>query len=191
MSSANQKSITPNPDSSTLSLSIKSCKKAFYFCLVFSFFISIFTLASSIYSMQVLDRVLSSYSFETLLYLTIIVATFLVFLGILTAVRSAIFLQISNWLDEQLSPVLFNSTIEANAANKNISSQNMRDLQTIKSFISGNYLAIIFDAPFAIVYLIVIFFIHWINGLITIIGALIMLKMAYLNEKATKDLIDK
>ena len=174
-----------------LRLALASCKQAFWFCLLFSFFISIFTLASSIYSMQVLDRVLSSNSFETLLYLTIIVLAFLAFLGILTQVRSTIFLHISNWLDEKLSPVLFNSSIEAQGSNKNISSQNMRDLQTLKSFISGPNLATLFDAPFAVVYLIIIFFIHWINGLITLVGGLIMLKMAYINEKSTKELIDK
>ena len=179
------------PQQQIIRLSLESCKKAFWFCLLFSFFISIFTLASSIYSMQVLDRVLSSNSFETLLYLTIIVLAFLIFLGILTQVRSTIFLHVSNWLDEKLSPILFNSSIEAQGSNKNISSQNMRDLQTIKGFISGPNLAVLFDAPFAIVYLIMIFFIHWINGLITLVGGLIMLKMAYINEKSTKELIDK
>jgi len=179
------------PQQQIIKSALESCKKAFWFCLLFSFFISIFTLASSIYSMQVLDRVLSSNSFETLLYLTIIVLAFLIFLGILTQVRSTIFLHISNWLDEKLSPVLFNSSIEAQGSNKNINSQNMRDLQTIKSFIAGPNLAILFDAPFAIVYLIMIFFINWINGLITLVGGLIMLKMAYINEKSTKELIDK
>jgi len=181
----------PQPQQKIIRLSLESCKKAFWFCLLFSFFISIFTLASSIYSMQVLDRVLSSNSFETLLYLTIIVLAFLIFLGILTQVRSTIFLHVSNWLDEKLSPVLFNSSIEAQGSNKNISSQNMRDLQTIKGFISGPNLAVLFDAPFAIVYFLMIFFIHWINGLITLVGGLVMLKMAYINEKSTKELIDK
>ena len=136
--------------------------------------------------MQVLDRVLSSNSIETLIYLTIIVLAFLAFLGVLTQVRSTIFLHVSNWLDEKLSPVLFNSSIEEQGSNKNISSQNMRDLQTIKGFISGPNLAVLFDAPFAIIYLVMIFFIHWINGLITVIGGLVMLKMAYINEKSTK-----
>ena len=179
------------PKQQVIKSALESCKRAFWFCLMFSFFISIFTLASSVYSMQVLDRVLSSNSFETLLYLTIIVLAFLTFLGILTQVRSTIFLHVSNWLDEKLSPILFNSSIEAQGSNKNISSQNMRDLQTIKGFISGPNLAVLFDAPFAIVYLIMIFFIHWINGLITLVGGLIMLKMAYINEKSTKELIDK
>jgi PrtD family type I secretion system ABC transporter len=100
-------------------------------------------------------------------------------------------LHVSNWLDEKLSSVLFNSSIEAQGSNKNISSQNMRDLQTLKSFISGPNLATLFDAPFAVIYLIMIFFIHFINGFITLIGGLIMLKMAYINEKSTKELIDK
>lgn len=182
---------THQPQQQIIKSALESCKKAFWFCLLFSFFISIFTLASSIYSMQVLDRVLSSNSFETLLYLTIIVLAFLAFLGILTQVRSTIFLHVSNWLDEKLSPVLFNSSIEAQGSNKNISSQNMRDLQTIKGFVAGPNLAVLFDAPFAVVYLIMIFFIHWINGLITLVGGLIMLKMAYINEKSTKELIDK
>jgi PrtD family type I secretion system ABC transporter len=182
---------SPNSITFTPISCLLACKRAFWFCLLFSFFISIFTLASSIYSLQVLDRVLSSNSIETLLYLTIIVVVFLAFLGILTAIRSMVFLHIANWLDEKLSPVLFNSTIETGAVSKNISSQNMRDLQTIKSFISGPNLGTLFDAPFAIVYLIVIFFIHWINGLITLVGALIMLKMAYINERSTKDLIEK
>lgn len=141
--------------------------------------------------MQVLDRVLSSNSFETLLYLTIIVLAFLTFLGILTQIRSTIFLHVANWLDEKLSPALFNSSIEAQGSNKNISSQNMRDLQSLKGFISGPNLAVLFDAPFAIIYLIMIFFIHWINGLITLVGGLIMLKMAYINERSTKELIEK
>ena len=179
------------PQQQIIRFSLESCKKAFWFCLLFSFFISIFTLASSIYSMQVLDRVLASNSFETLLYLTIIVLVFLIFLGILTQVRSTIFLHVSNWLDKKLSPILFNSTIESQGSNKNISSQNMRDLQAIKGFISGPNLAVLFDAPFAIVYLIMIFFIHWINGLITLLGGLVMLKMAYINEKSTKKLIEK
>lgn len=180
-----------NLSPSALQQSLNSCKRAFWFCLIFSFFISIFTLASSIYSMQVLDRVLTSNSIETLIYLTIIMMGFLIFLGILTSVRSAVFLHISNWLDEKLSPILFNSTIEFNSSNKNISSQNMRDLQTLKGFIASPNLAVLFDAPFAVIYLIVIFFIHWINGFITLVGGLIMLKIAYLNEKTTKELIDK
>lgn len=174
-----------------LKTALLECKKAFYYCSLFSFFISIFTLASSIYSMQVLDRVLSSNSIETLIYLTLIMGVFLIFLGILTSIRSSVFLHISNQLDNKISPILFNKSIESAQGNKNISSQNLRDLQNIKSFISGPNLSALFDTPFALVYLIVIFFIHPVNGIITVVGALVMLKMALLNQKLTKDLIEE
>ncbi|MBU6338509.1 MAG: type I secretion system permease/ATPase [Rickettsiales bacterium] len=170
---------------------LKDCKRAFIFCFLFSFFISIFNLASSIYSMQVLNRVLASNSFETLFYLTVITVIFLAFLGVITQIRTMIFVQIANWLEEKLSPALFNSVIESGNSNKNINSQNIRDLQSLKNFIAGPNLATIFDFPFALVYLIMIFFIHPINGLITIAGCLMMLKMAYINEKSTKNLIEK
>ena len=148
-------------------------------------------LAMPIYSMQVLDRVLSSGSIETLVFLSLIILILFVFLGILTAIRSLIFIHITSWLDKKLSPELFNNIIENQASDKNVNSQNLRDLQIIKSFISGPNLAIIFDAPFALVYLIFIFFIHPINGLITVAGALILLKMAFINENSTHQLIEK
>jgi len=116
---------------------------------------------------------------------------FLIFLGILTSIRSSVFLHISNQLDEKISPILFNKSIESAQGNKNISSQNLRDLQNVKSFISGPNLSALFDTPFALVYLIVIFFIHPVNGIITVVGALVMLKMAMLNQKLTKELIEK
>ena len=103
--------------------------------------------------MQVLDRVLSSGSIETLVFLSLIILILFVFLGILTAIRSLIFIHITSWLDKKLSPELFNNIIENQASDKNVNSQNLRDLQIIKSFISGPNLAIIFDAPFALVYL--------------------------------------
>lgn len=176
--------------SSPLQLALKDCNRAFGFAFLFSLFINLFTLSASIYSMQVLDRVLSSNSIETLIFLSLIMLVFFVFLGILTAIRSAIFLQISNWLDEKISPLLLDFTVE-NSSSKNLSNQNLRDLQSIKSFINSPNLPIVFDAPFALIFLIFIFFIHPLNGVVTSVGALILLKMALINEKMTKSLIEK
>ncbi|MBU6140672.1 MAG: type I secretion system permease/ATPase [Proteobacteria bacterium] len=169
---------------------LRSCNRAFLFASFFSLFINIFTLFASIYSMQVLDRVLSSNSIETLIFLSLIMLVLLIFLGILTAIRSAIFLDIANWLDEKISPILLDFTVE-NCAAKNLSNQNLRDLQTVKSFINSPNLSVIFDAPFAVIFLVVIFFIHPLNGVVTLVGALILLKMALINEKMTKSLIEK
>ncbi len=173
-----------------LKQALSKCNSAFLFAFLFSFFISLLSLAMPIYSMQVLDRVLSSGSIETLIFLSLIVVVFFIFLGILTAIRAAVFMHIANWLDKNISPILFDFSVE-HQNQKNLTNQNLRDLQTMKAFISGPNLGTVFDAPFALVFLVIIFFIHPLNGVVTVVGALILLKMAFLNEKMTKSLIEK
>jgi ATP-binding cassette subfamily C protein len=165
------------------------CRRAFSYNFIFSFFINVLMLATSIYSLQILDRVLSSNSMETLLMLSIIMIVVYIILAFLQIIRSFIFTQISNWLDSKLSSPLLESSITYDAKTKG--SQNLRDLQTIKSFITGQAVTHLFDAPWAIVYFIVIFFIHWINGFIVLAGAAILLTLALLNEKLTKKQIEK
>lgn len=165
------------------------CKRAFAYNSVFSFFINVLMLATSIYSLQVLDRVLSSNSLETLVMLSLIMLVVYVILAFLQTIRSFIFIQISNWLDEKLSSPLLESSIAFETKTKG--SQNLRDLQTIKSFITGQAVTHLFDAPWAIVYFIVIFFIHWINGFIVVAGAIILLLLALLNERLTKQQVEK
>lgn len=165
------------------------CKRAFAYNFLFSFFINILMLSTSIYSLQILDRVLSSNSMETLLMLSIIMIVIYVILAFLQIVRSLVFTQVSNWLDSKVSSPLLESSINYSSQTKG--SQNLRDLSTIKSFITGQAITHIFDAPWAIIYFIVIFFIHWINGFIVIGGAAILLILALVNEKLTKKQIEK
>ena len=165
------------------------CRRAFACNFIFSFFINVLMLSTSIYSLQILDRVLSSNSMETLLMLSIIMIVVYVILAFLQTIRSFIFTQISNWLDSKLSSPLLESSITFDAKTKG--SQNLRDLQTIKSFINSPAVTHLFDGPWAIVYFIVIFFIHWINGFIVVAGAIILFILALVNEKLTKKQVEK
>ena len=165
------------------------CRRAFAYNFIFSFFINVLMLSTSIYSLQILDRVLSSNSMETLLMLSIIMIVVYIILAFLQTIRSFIFTQISNWLDSKLSSPLLESSITFDAKTKG--SQNLRDLQTIKSFINSPAVTHLFDGPWAIVYFIVIFFIHWINGFIVVVGAVILFILALVNEKLTKKQVEK
>ncbi|MFZ8865218.1 MAG: type I secretion system permease/ATPase [Rickettsiales bacterium] len=176
-------------DLNILQQSLNLCKRAFIYNFIFSFFINILMLVSSIYSLQILDRVLSSSSLETLLMLSIITIIVYIILALLQIIRSFVFLHISNWLDNKLSIPLVETSISY--GHKNQGSQNLRDLATIKSMITGQTITHLFDAPWAIIYLLVIFFIHWINGIIVLIGAIILLILALINEKITKKQLEK
>lgn len=160
-----------------------SAKKSFIYAFIFSFFINIAMLAMPIYSLQVLDRVLSSFSIETLVVIALIVIAMLIFMTILQIIRSFVFAQIGFHLEKKLEPLLVDKTLDISVHNHNIGSSLVRDLNVIRNFLNSPALSSLFDAPFAPIYFIVIFFIHPINGFITVIGAALLFLMAYLNEK--------
>ena len=76
-----------------------SCRKSFIYAFIFSFFINIAMLAMPIYSLQVLDRVLSSFSIETLVVISLIVFVMLLFMSALQITRSFVFAQIGFHLE--------------------------------------------------------------------------------------------
>jgi len=160
-----------------------SAKKSFIYAFIFSFFINIAMLAMPIYSLQVLDRVLSSFSIETLEVIALIVMAMLIFMTILQIIRNFVFAQIGFHLEKKLEPLLVDKTLDISVHNHNIGSSLVRDLNVIRNFLNSPALSSLFDAPFAPIYFIVIFFIHPINGFITVIGAALLFLMAYLNEK--------
>lgn len=160
-----------------------SCRKSFIYAFIFSFFINILMLAMPIYSMQVLDRVLTSFSIETLIVIAFIVVMMLIFMTALQITRSFVFTQIGFHLEKKLEPIIFGKTIDAAITNHEIGSGYLRDVNVIRNFINSPALTSLFDCPFAIIYFLVIFFIHPLNGIITVCGALILFLMAYLNEK--------
>ena len=168
-----------------------SCRKSFIYAFIFSFFINIAMLAMPIYSLQVLDRVLSSFSIETLIVITIIVITMLLFMTALQIVRSFVFAQIGFHLEKKLEPFLLDKTLDISVHNHNIGSSLIRDLNVIRNFLNSPALSSLFDIPFAPIYFLVIFFIHPVNGIITVIGAVIIFFMAYLNEKLANKKIKK
>lgn len=168
-----------------------SAKKSFIYAFIFSFFINIAMLAMPIYSLQVLDRVLSSFSVETLVVIALIVVAMLIFMTILQIIRNFVFAQIGFHLEKKLEPLLVDKTLDISVHNHNIGSSLVRDLNVIRNFLNSPALSSLFDAPFAPIYFIVIFFIHPMNGFITVIGAALLFLMAYLNEKLANKRIKK
>jgi PrtD family type I secretion system ABC transporter len=140
--------------------------------------------------MQVLDRVLTSYSFETLYYLSLIAIISLVFSGILNKIRSIILIEISNQIEIKFLGILFNLSFEKKDDYCHIH-KNIKDLNIVKDFIGSHNLTIIFDIPFGIIYLLIIFLIHWINGLTTVLGAIILIIIAYFKEKSNNKIISQ
>jgi len=74
--------------------------------LVISGAIGVLTLASSLYMLQIVDRVLTSGSLETLVVLTVLAGAAVLVMGMLDATRSAALARLAGWLEETVGPAL-------------------------------------------------------------------------------------
>ena len=165
---------------------LEKCKKGFVIAFVFSFGINIAMLITPLYALQVLDRVVSSGNVYTLLMLSMIIGSVYLVYGLLNITRSFILTKIGEWLDSDISPTIFSYSIAAAAKKQGSStSQLLRDFQTVKGFITGAVMTNMFDAPWTIAYLAVIFWINTYIGAITVIGGAIVIGFAFLNAYAT------
>ena len=101
-------------------------------------------------------------------------------------------LKMGHWLDQKLSPVIFAYTIENSVEKKTIgASQNLRDLTTFKGFITSPSFLTIIDTPWAIIFLLVLFILHPLLGILAMSGGVLLVIMAIINEYTTKPILEK
>lgn len=168
-----------------------ACKVMLKYVLFFGCIINLLLLATPIYSMQVLDRVLSSGNLDTLLMLTLVIIMALVLLGFIQGARAFAMNRMGNWFEKKLSETVFASSVNSSLVSKgNANSQQMRDLQTIKTYITSPGLIAIMDLPWALIFLVVLFMLHSAMGFLTIIGGVMLIVVGLIADRATKPLLD-
>ena len=169
-----------------LKIALSKCEATFKITVIFAFVINLLMLVTPLYSLQVLDRVIGSGNLDTLLLLSLIIGSIYFVHGLLQIARSFTLIKVGEWLDNNLSPILFSHSISASATKVNsASSQMLRDFQTVKTFVTSTGINTLFDAPWSIVYIAIIFMIHPYIGWITILGAVIIVGFAFFNAIAT------
>ena len=140
--------------------------------IIFSFIINLLMLTIPLYLLQIFNRVIPSQSVDTLIFLTIIVFASLVTLAILEALRRLVFSSIGSWLDKRLGGfVLSGSIVRSVNKCKPSSAQTLRDLSTIRQLFSGSSLFPILDIPWTPIFMLVLFLLHPVIGIITLAGA--------------------
>jgi ABC-type protease/lipase transport system fused ATPase/permease subunit len=123
---------------------------------VFSLFINLLMLVTPLYMLQIYDRVLTSQSKDTLLVLTLLAVALLAIGAILELTRSRIMVRLGAQLDRQLAPALFFAQIRDRLAGQG-GGEPIRDLETLRGFLTGPALAALFDAPWTPVFITIIF----------------------------------
>ena len=155
--------------------------------MAFSMAINILTLASPLYMMQVFDRVLTSRSIDTLVMLTLVVMLAIGVLTLIETIRTQMLARIGHWLDDRLGPVVFSGALKAALRCEAApAAQGLRDLATLRGFLTGPGVAPLLDAPWAPIFIIALFALHPVFGLIGLCSAILLFTLALINEFATK-----
>jgi ATP-binding cassette, subfamily C, bacterial exporter for protease/lipase len=162
-------------------------RRVFRTIAVFSLLINLLMLVPSLYMLQVYDRVLPSRNGITLLMLTLMMLGMCGLSSALEYVRSFIVIRIGAKLDMHLNVRVYTAAFETNLKQQGANAgQSLNDLTTIRQFLTGNALFAFFDAPWFPVYLVVIFLFNVWLGLFALLGALVLLGLAILNERVSR-----
>jgi len=153
--------------------------------LGFSLVSNILLLVSPLYMLQVYDRILTSGSRDTLIWITLISVFLLAIYGAAETGRRRICSLASEELEEKLSERVFAEFDKTHDAGGRLPN-DLRVLTRIRGFFQNQTVLPFFDLPFAPLFLIVMFMIHPIIGVLGLGGGLVLLTIAISAEVSTR-----
>ncbi|CAI0880181.1 Type I secretion system ATP-binding protein PrsD [Serratia entomophila] len=166
---------------------IRTRSKVFWTVGIFTAFINLLMLVPSVYMLQVYDRVLPSRNEITLLMLTLIMLGMFGMMALLEYVRSMVVIRIGSQLDMRLNNRIYTAAYESNLKNgSSDAGQMLGDLTMVRQFLTGSALFAFFDAPWFPIYLLVIFLFNPWLGLFALVGSLLLIGLAVINEMVSK-----
>ena len=156
-----------------------------------SFFVNLLLLVPALFMLQVFDRVLASQSGETLFVLMLGVGVALTLLLVLDYLRSRLQGVAGNIVAEALSPAVTKLVVAQGARRSGRgSSESLRDVGALRALFSAQGLLALFDAPWVVVYVAVIWLAHPMLGMAAAIAAVAMLALALINDFVTRRQIE-
>ncbi len=161
-----------------------SLKRAFLGVGATSCIVNILALTGSFFMLQVYDRVIPGRSLPTLAGLAIIAATLFIFQGLLDFIRSMLLMRAGASVDERLGGDVYNSLIllPSRMRMPGDGLQSIRDLDTVRGFLSGPGPTALFDMPWMLFYIGLCFLFHVWIGVTALAGAVMLIGLTALAE---------
>ena len=165
-----------------------SYKGAWIAIALLSGLINVLYLTGSFFMLEVYDRVLPSRSLITLVALAIIALFLYAFQGLFDGIRGRIFARIGTSLDEELSQRVFRHVMAGPLRERPTGDgqQPLRDVEQIRSFLTGGGPSALFDLPWIPLYLMICFAFHAWIGLAALAGAVLLISLTLLTEIYTR-----
>ena len=158
----------------------------------FSLLINLLYLAPAMFSLQVFDRVLSSNSPETLVMLLLGTGAALLLMLMLDMLRSRLQSVVGAMLADRLSPAVVSAVVaRAARAPQGAGTESMRDVASLRNLFASSGLNAIFDAPWAPIFVCVIWTFHPLLGMGAAVSSMVMLTLAWLNDRSTRRALER
>ncbi len=168
------------------------CRFFFFYAALFSLCVNMLMLVSPLYMMQVFDRVLSSRSNETLVMLTVLAIGAFVVMTWIESLRAKLLLRSGLALDGLIAgPVLEETLKHARGPGDNPYEYAMKDASAVRDFLTGRGILVFCDAPWAPVFVLVMYLFHPLFGVISTLGITLLFGLALLEERLTKSLVEE
>ncbi len=171
-----------------IAAALKDCRQAFLSVALFSAMVNLLMLAGPLYMLQVYDRVLASHSVPTLIALSVLLCGAFALQASMDLIRNRVVTRSAGFLDEHLSTVAHKAIIRLSATSRSTGEAHepVRDLDQIRSFLTGQGPIAIVDLPWIPVFLLICCLIHPWLGILSLVGGVMLATAALLTERASR-----
>ncbi len=153
------------------------------FIALASVFVNLLNLTAPLYMLQLYSRVMSSGSVPTLIALTIGAMLALGFHFLFDIIRQRLANRLGTRLDAALGASVLGGLVEDAQSRDTLGAQPLRDLQDLRGFVSGPFFIALLDAPWSIVLVAFIFFIHPVLGIVATLGLVALFCLGLVNDR--------
>ena len=175
---------------STLKLSLPIYKDVLYASLL----INLFVLASPLFTMNVYDRVVPNNAIETLWIFAIGVVIVYIIDTFAKFARTSLLETAAKKSDIIMSSIIFEKVLSLKMSEIPVSvgsfASNLKDFDSIRSFLTNATMAVLIDLPFSVIFLAVIFYIGGFIVLIPMVTMGLILLYAFFIKQPLKESIE-
>lgn len=152
----------------------------------FSMVANLLMLTPTLYMLQVYDRVMVSQSELTLVAMSLLTLGLFGVMAFAEWMRSRVLVRAGVRLDERLGTQVFNASFESHLGQAGSSpGRSFNDLIQVRQFLTGNGIFAFFDAPWAPIYMVVLFLLHPWLGVMGLVFSVIQVLLALFGHRHT------
>ena len=166
-----------------------TCRWHFINVGVFSIFVNLLMLTGPLFMLQTYDRVLTSRSEETLVALLVLVTGLFLMMGLLDFARGRVLARVGAKFQELLDSRVFTAILRRSVSPAERARPNSaaRDLESVRSLLSGPAPFALFDIPWTPLFLAIIFLFHPWMGWVAVGGGLLLVVLGLLNQLRSRE----